>query len=131
MPDLMDEIIRAAIERGDFDNLPGQSRPLRLEDDAHTPAHLRLAHKVLRDNGLAPDWVAESKGIDHDRDKLLAQLGRARARMRSAEASERTSIRAELEAQAAALNKRILTYNLKTPPGMPHKPLFDLERELG
>lgn len=131
MPDLMDEIIRAAMERGDFDNLPGESKPLNLEDDAHTPAHLRLAHKVLRDNGLAPEWLAESKGIDHDRDKLLAQLGRARARLRSAEADQRTALRAGLAAQAAALNKRILTYNLKAPPGMPHKPLFDLDRELG
>jgi len=131
MPDLMDEIIRAAMERGEFDDLPGQSQPLKLDDDPYTPAHLRLAHKLLRDNGLAPDWITEGRAIDHDRAALLTRIGRARPKLRSAPPNERQALRASLDAQAAALNRRILSYNLKAPPGVPHKPLLDVERELG
>ena len=131
MPDLIDEIIRAAMERGEFDDLPGQSQPLKLDDDPHTPAHLRLAHKLLRENGLAPDWIAEGSGIDHDRAALLIRIGRARPKLRNAPPTERAALRASLDAQAAALNRRILSYNLKAPKGIPHKPLFDVERELG
>ena len=130
MPDLMDEIIRAAMERGDFDNLPGESQPLKLDDDAHTPSHLRLAHRVLKDQGLAPDWMNESKGIDHDRDALMGQFGRARAKLRAASPVERKVLLAALEEQAAALNRRILAYNLKAPKGIPHKTLVNVAREL-
>jgi hypothetical protein len=130
MPDVIDEIIRAAMERGEFDDLPSQSQPLRLDDDPHTPAHLRLAHKLLKENDLAPDWMAEGKAIDHDRDALLRQCGRARARLRAAAPAERAAIRAPLEAQAATLNRRILAYNLKAPKGVAHKAMVDLSREL-
>lgn len=131
MSNWMDEIIRAAMERGEFDDLPGQSQPLKLDDDPHTPAHLRLAHKVLRENGLAPDWVTEGAAIEHDRAALLVQFGRARPQLRKLPAAGRAKLRAPLEAEAAALNRRILSYNLKAPPGIPHKPLIDIERELG
>ena len=130
MPDLIDEIIRAAMERGEFDDLPGQSQPLKLDDDPHTPAHLRLAHKMLKDNGLAPDWMAEGKTIDHDRDVWLRRCGRVRAQLRTAAPADRPALRAPLEAQAAALNRRILSYNLKAPKGVAHKALIDVGREL-
>jgi len=40
---LAEERIRDAIQRGEFDNLPGRGKPLNLEDDRHIPDDLRLA----------------------------------------------------------------------------------------
>jgi len=49
--------IQDAIERGDFDALPGRGRPLQLEDMSSVPPHLRLGYKVLRNAGVVPPEV--------------------------------------------------------------------------
>jgi hypothetical protein len=49
--------IREAMERGEFDDLPGAGRPLELEDLSRVPADMRLAYKVLRNAGVVPPEV--------------------------------------------------------------------------
>jgi Domain of unknown function (DUF1992) len=49
--------IQEAMERGDFDGLPGRGRPLRLEDMSGVPPHLRMGYKILRNAGVAPPEV--------------------------------------------------------------------------
>ena len=49
--------IQDAMDRGDFDGLPGRGRPLRLDDMSGVPPHLRLGYKVLRNAGVAPPEV--------------------------------------------------------------------------
>lgn len=51
---IAEERIREAIEHGEFDDLPGKGRPLKLEDDSHLPADLRLAYKVLKNANCLP-----------------------------------------------------------------------------
>lgn len=46
--------IREAIEEGQFDNLEGRGKPLRLDDDAGIPEDLRLAYKILKNAGCLP-----------------------------------------------------------------------------
>jgi Domain of unknown function (DUF1992) len=43
-----------AMERGEFDDLPGAGRPLELEDLSRIPPHLRLGYKVLRNANVLP-----------------------------------------------------------------------------
>lgn len=43
-----------ALERGDFDNLPGAGRPLLLDDDSHIPESLRMAYRVMKNAGVLP-----------------------------------------------------------------------------
>ena len=45
---LIDEIIREAMEKGEFDNLPGKGKPLDLEAYFATPADVRLGYSVLK-----------------------------------------------------------------------------------
>ena len=61
---LAEERIREAQDRGEFDNLPGQGRPLQLEDDSHVPQELRMAYKLLRNGGYLPPEIEEHKEID-------------------------------------------------------------------
>jgi hypothetical protein len=49
--------IQDAMERGEFDALPGRGRPLKLDDMAGIPPHLRLGYKILRNAGVAPPEV--------------------------------------------------------------------------
>ncbi len=67
---IAEQKIREARERGELDGLPGQGRPLRLEDDSHVPADLRLAYKILRNSGHLPEEVVERKEIQSLRDLL-------------------------------------------------------------
>ena len=60
---LAEERIRDAIQRGEFDNLPGRGKPLILEDDRHIPEDLRLAYKVLKNAGCLPPELELKKEI--------------------------------------------------------------------
>jgi hypothetical protein len=60
---LAEERIKAAQERGEFDNLPGRGRPLQLEDESMIPPELRLAYKILKNSGHVPPEIEEHKEI--------------------------------------------------------------------
>ena len=56
--------IQEAIERGEFDDLPGKGKPLDLGDDDRTvPAELRMAYRILKNAGLLPPDVELHKEI--------------------------------------------------------------------
>jgi hypothetical protein len=119
---IIDEQIKDAMRKGHFADLPGQGKPLRLEDDSNVPSHLRMAHKVLRDNDLAPDWMAEGQELDAAREKLLADIQRVG---RAHQAAIET-----LRASAKKYNSKVLSYNLKVPQGVTHKRHVNFEQEL-
>jgi len=52
-----------AIARGEFDNLPGAGTPLVLDDDPLVPAETRIAHRILKNAGLVPPEILESREI--------------------------------------------------------------------
>ena len=49
--------IQDAMERGEFDALPGRGRPLEFDDMSGVPPHMRLGYKILRNAGVAPPEV--------------------------------------------------------------------------
>lgn len=105
-----DRKIREAMEEGAFDGLEGAGRPLDLEENPYLDPALRMAHRLLKNNGFAPAWILEGKDIDAGIHRLRA--GRARC------APE------EFRRRVAELNQRILAYNLKVPvPGAQKLPL--------
>ena len=59
--DIIDQIVERriseAIARGEFVGLPGEGRPLQLEDDPLVPAELRVAYRILKNAGYVPDEV--------------------------------------------------------------------------
>ena len=50
--------IREAMERGEFDDLPGKGRPLDLEEDSGVPEELRMAWKLLKNGGYLDEAKA-------------------------------------------------------------------------
>ncbi|HJX15425.1 MAG TPA: DnaJ family domain-containing protein [Candidatus Deferrimicrobiaceae bacterium] len=62
--------ILEAIARGEFANLPGAGKPLRLEDDSMVPGELRIAYKILKNAGCIPPELELRKEIITLRDLL-------------------------------------------------------------
>ena len=93
--------IREAMDEGAFEHLDGTGEPISLEENPYEDPALRMAHRLLRNNGFAPAWILESKEIDSD----LNWLRSAAPRMDPAELAKRVD----------ALNRRIEAFNLKTP----------------
>jgi len=70
---IVEERIREAQQRGEFDNLPGRGKPLALEDDSHIPEDLRIAYKILKNADCLPIEILGKKEI-HQMEELLASI---------------------------------------------------------
>jgi len=67
---IVEQRIKEAMEKGEFDNLPGKGRPIPLEDDSHVPEDFRLAYKVLKNADCLPPELLEKKEILQMEDML-------------------------------------------------------------
>lgn len=67
---IIEQRIKEAQERGEFDDLPGRGEPLKIEDDSHIPEDLRLAYKVLRNADCLPPELELKKEIRQMEDML-------------------------------------------------------------
>lgn len=68
--DLVENQIRKAQERGDFNNLKGSGKPISLDENPFEPPELRMTFKILKDNDFAPYWIELGKEIDAELDKF-------------------------------------------------------------
>ena len=53
----VESIIREAMERGEFDDLPGKGKPIDLTAYFDTPEDVRAAYSILKDAGMVPREV--------------------------------------------------------------------------
>jgi hypothetical protein len=60
---LAESKIRAAMARGEFDDLPGHGKPLALDDLSRVPAELRMGFKVLRNAGCVPPEIEARREV--------------------------------------------------------------------
>lgn len=144
---IVEKAIREAQERGEFDNLPGAGKPIRW-DDEHVPPEWRMAHRILKNAGLAPMWIEDDKRIRQERKALRELLERfeawyreevatlanlmpseAEARLEELEAARRVRM-ATYRQRAAALNKEIDRFNLIVPIVRLQWPRIRIEEEL-
>lgn len=107
-PDPVERQIREAIERGEFDHLPGAGKPLPDVDRQYDPAW------------WAKRWVARARREDVANE--LRQIVRTEGpRLRAASDRERAAERArELNTAIADVNRWL--------PETEHIPMIDLER---
>ena len=71
---IAEERIRQAAENGDLNDLPGQGKPLELEDTSRLPEDLRLAYKILKNAGYTPAELEAKKEIARIEDMLAGDL---------------------------------------------------------
>ena len=139
--DYIEEQLAEARERGEFDNLQGSGKPLRLDNDNFYAGDKALAYSLLKNHGFAPAEVELAREIRTESERTEAKLERLRQRGRTLRArrlpppaNERRAYNASVEKAAVEyeqtlreLNRKILTLNLTTPEAM-HRPLFEVEK---
>ncbi|MCP4622423.1 MAG: DUF1992 domain-containing protein [bacterium] len=67
---LVEERIRKAQQKGDFNNLAGSGKPIELDDDSHVSEDLRLTHKILKNANCLPPEIELKKEIERTEDLL-------------------------------------------------------------
>ena len=67
---VVEERIREAQKNGAFDNLPGQGKPLQLEDQSLVPEDLRMAYHILKNAHVLPPEAEVQKEIHTLQDLL-------------------------------------------------------------
>jgi hypothetical protein len=67
---IVEERIKKAQKKGDFDNLPGSGKPLDLQSDQHIPEDLRLPYKILKNADCVPEEISLQKEIQRTEDLL-------------------------------------------------------------
>jgi hypothetical protein len=111
----IDRVIREAIERGDFDDLPGRGKPLDLST-YDLSNEWRLAYDVVKQAGETLPWIALGNEIEQFRDRLKHQLqlaGRESARYLGEDARRRR--RAAYLEDLRRLDGLIDSYNNQVP----------------
>jgi hypothetical protein len=84
---LVESMIKEAMERGEFDNLPGKGKPIDLSAYFETPEDVRVAQSVLKNAGMAPREV-----------ELLREIAALKqAYAASADEKKKREIRKEIE----------------------------------
>jgi hypothetical protein len=63
--------IEQALARGELTGLPGEGRPVDLDDARDVPEELRMAYRVLRNAGVTPEQV----GLRRELADLRARIG--------------------------------------------------------
>lgn len=140
--DLVEEQIRKARERGEFDNLEGKGKPLDLSENPYEPPDLRMTFKILKDNDFAPYWIELGKEIDADIEKFWQEvenfrrytcifvgekhIGASVKRYDSKKASFYFEQRLVLE----KIDKKILNYNLHCPTFRMGRPNLNIDDEM-
>lgn len=140
--DLVEEQIRKAQERGDFDHLEGAGKPLNLYENPYEPAELRMAFKILKENDFAPYWIELGKEIDAALDKLQQKINYFKrytelfwadkhdARAKQRYQSKKTYFYEERKLDLEKIDKKILDFNLHCPTFRQGRHNLDIAKEM-
>ena len=124
--EIVEQKIREAIARGEFDDLPGRGKPVRIEDYPFTPPEWRLAFKILADAGFVPDWIALDREIRERMERWRSLAGQFIRERDEALASDSIYVRQAAQRlwerrrdwliqEAEEINCLIELFNLKVP----------------
>ena len=81
--ELVERRILDAFRQGAFDDLPGQGRPLELDDDRLVLEEARIAMRILKNAGVLPaevEALRELAGLQAVRDDTAVVEGESRGR---------------------------------------------------
>jgi len=71
---IVEAAIKEAMERGEFDNLPGKGKPIDLTEYFETPEEIRVANSVLKNAGMTSREADLLKEIAELKRVLVAVL---------------------------------------------------------
>ena len=86
MPINVNKQIKEAMERGEFANLPGEGKPLKLDTNPYLTPQARMVNRLLKENGFAPRWIELKKEIKQEKAQLERLLKNLKGRRKRLEA---------------------------------------------
>jgi hypothetical protein len=93
----VDDKIKEAIARGEFDNLPGKGKSLDLDAYFATPEHLRMGYSILKSADIIPEEM-----------ELLRQIEALKKSLDSSTTpTEKKALRQQLSEKLTNLNMRM------------------------
>ena len=110
---LVERRLEEAAASGELSNLPGEGRPLDLDDDAMVPAELRVAYRILKNAGFVPPELEDVAEVQRligaiERGELEPASRRLRALLVRLEASGRpATVSKAWQDYEAALQRRL------------------------
>ena len=124
---LVERQIREAMDAGAFEDLPYQGERLPLEDDS-AAGEWAMAHRMLRNAGMAPPWIESDK----EARKQLAALEALIERAPTISVLSHGRARKDLAGIVDAANRAIARVNAEAPTLAQHRrpldPLVEAER---
>jgi hypothetical protein len=117
---LVERQIREAMDDGAFEDLPYRGERLPLEDDS-AAGDWAMAHRMLRNAGMAPPWIESDK----EARKQLAALEELIARAPTISPASHGRARRELATIVAAANQAIARLNSEAPTFRQHRRPLD------
>lgn len=128
---MVEDVIREALERGDFENLPGKGKPLNLARDPLLDPLMAIVNRILRDNGLAHPLIEARKSITSEAEQCRAELKRAwREYQRSHSEAGWAEAAANFRARVRQINREVRIFNLKAPSPALHGLAMDADAEV-
>lgn len=124
--DLISHRIEEAMRNGAFDNLRNKGKPLPQDYNPHVPEDRRMANDLLKNNGLAPQWIGDRtftlQQIDQFRAKVHERAAGYQRAWRAAPPEQKeqhqeawTTQLAEWQEEVQRLNRRIESVNFQQP----------------
>jgi DnaJ family protein C protein 28 len=137
----VERAIQDARDRGVFDNLEGEGRPINWADDSLVDEEWAMAFRLMREHGFAPDWIELQKEIRAELEKARIAVLNAwlwqRQKLAGAQETQRRYIdsewrraRAQFTSTITELNGRIADFNLIVPIAHLQKAKIDAQQEL-
>lgn len=126
---IVEEQIRDAQQKGEFNNLAGEGKPLVSNDEETAlEGDLRMAHHILKNADALPLWIEINKEITAQQEFCRTLLARIADMPQS---HRRRKLVADYRTAAKALNDRILHFNCICPaPHLLAKAPVDIEANL-
>ena len=123
---VVEQLIQEAQERGDFDNLRGEGKPLAIDSNPHA-GEMELAYKLLKDNDFTLPWISARNRVLKEIEAFREKMDRkwrlfgpqviAMAHAGDAATAQRrwAALMIQWETEISELNKRIDDVNHLVP----------------
>ena len=126
---LAEQRIEAAMRDGYFRDLDGEGKPLDLYDDAHVPADMRLAYRMLKGRGVGAPWQDAQVEYERRSTEYAIWFAHNQADWPSMSPTLRLQRLQELETRLKELNDAIHNLNARAPNDTLRKGLLVYARE--
>ncbi|XP_069111697.1 dnaJ homolog subfamily C member 28-like [Argopecten irradians] len=132
---IVDSHVLDAMQKGDFDNLPGFGKPFKEEyENPFLETGLAKINSILKSEGYTPSWILLGKEIREGIKKARFTLALERSRLKNINLTTDEQARLKVhkerfERTVSRLNEQVHKHNLEVPLIRMQRVAFSIENE--